>query len=99
MPSIVTMHDAGATPDGVFDMAGNVHEWTLGVYAPYDVERGGELVDPTQPRMVVRGGSWHSQANELRCTARKGLFRETQLTTVGFRCVLPAPNIPTPVDL
>ena len=98
MPSIVTMHDAGATPDGVFDLGGNVYEWTLGVYGPYDPARGGELIDPTQPRLVVRGGSWHSQPNELRCSARKGLFRETQLTTVGFRCVLPAPNVPTPVD-
>jgi serine/threonine-protein kinase len=99
MPSIVTMHEGGATPEGVFDMAGNVYEWTLGVYAPYDPRRGGDIVDPSQPRMVARGGSWHSQPNELRCSARKGLFRETQLTTIGFRCVLPAPNIPTPIDL
>ena len=96
MPSIVTMHDTGATPDGVFDMAGNVFEWTLSAYVPYNPEAGGDVVSSETPRRVLRGGSWHSQVNELRTTARKGLFRESQLTTVGFRCVLPAPEFSTP---
>lgn len=98
MPSIVTMHDGGATPEGVFDMAGNVYEWTLGAYKPYKEDEGGEVSDPTEPRRVARGGSWHSQAEELRTTARKGLFRESQLTTVGFRCVMTSPDIITPPE-
>jgi serine/threonine-protein kinase len=93
MPSIVTMHDGGATPDGVYDLAGNVHEWTLGAFVPYDPKNGGDTTDLAQPRHVVRGGSWHSTPTELRCSARKGLFREAQLTTVGFRCVLPANKV------
>ncbi|MDK1021844.1 MAG: bifunctional serine/threonine-protein kinase/formylglycine-generating enzyme family protein [Candidatus Hydrogenedentes bacterium] len=96
MPSIVTMHETGATPEGVYDMAGNVHEWTLGAYVPYNPKAGGEVTDSKEPRRVVRGGSWHSQAAELRTTSRKGLFRESQLTTVGFRCVLPSPEFHTP---
>jgi len=98
MPSIVTMHEGGATPDGVHDMGGNVFEWTLGAYKPYRADAGGEVSDPTEPRRVARGGSWHSQAEELRTTARKGLFRESQLTTVGFRCVLPSPTLMTPPE-
>lgn len=98
MPSIVTMHERGATPEGVYDLAGNVYEWTLGAWVPYKPETGGDTTDLTQPRRVVRGGSWHSQAQELRCAARKGLFREAQLTTVGFRCTLPAPDFKTPPD-
>ncbi len=98
MPSIVTMHDTGATPDGVFDMAGNVFEWTLSAYVPYDPEAGGDVMSSEKPRRVLRGGSWHSQVDELRTTARKGLFRESQLTTVGFRCVLPAPEFTTPPE-
>lgn len=90
MPSIVSMHDGGATPDGVYDLAGNVFEWTLGAYVPYDPANGGDTTKLDEPRHVVRGGSWHSTPVELRCSARKGLFREAQLTTVGFRCVLPA---------
>jgi len=98
MPSIVTMHDTGATPDGIFDMAGNVFEWTLGAYVQYDPKAGGDITSSKEPRRVVRGGSWHSQPEELRTTARHGLFRESQLTTVGFRCVLPAPEFTTPVE-
>ncbi|MCH8204969.1 MAG: SUMF1/EgtB/PvdO family nonheme iron enzyme [Candidatus Hydrogenedentes bacterium] len=98
MPSVVTMHDKGATPDGVLDMAGNVFEWTLSAYIPYNPKAGGDVINSKVPRRVVRGGSWHSQAEELRTTARKGLFRESQLTTVGFRCVLPAPEFTTPPE-
>ena len=96
MPSIVTMHETGATPEDVHDMAGNVYEWTLSVYVPYNPKAGGEVTNSREPRRVVRGGSWHSQADELRTTSRKGLFRESQLTTVGFRCVLPSPEFHTP---
>ncbi|MDP7639439.1 MAG: bifunctional serine/threonine-protein kinase/formylglycine-generating enzyme family protein [Candidatus Hydrogenedentes bacterium] len=92
MPSIVNMHESGATPDGLLDMAGNVHEWTLDGYAPYEPANGGDGTQSSSPRRVARGGSWHSPPGELRSTARKGLFPETQLTTVGFRCVLPAPG-------
>ncbi len=87
IPSIVTMHEDGMTPEGVKDMAGNVFEWTLDPFVPYGTpkEKAAEV-----PLRVVRGGSWHSSPQELRCTFRKGLFPEAQLTTVGFRCVLPA---------
>ncbi|MBI4559441.1 MAG: SUMF1/EgtB/PvdO family nonheme iron enzyme [Candidatus Hydrogenedentes bacterium] len=88
MPSIVTMHEDGATPEGLFDLAGNVYEWTLDYFLPYDLVRQGNPGATTSPRRVVRGGSWHSTKDELRCTHRKGLFPEAQLTTVGFRCVL-----------
>lgn len=94
MPSVVTMHEAGVTPEGLFDMAGNVHEWTLDAYVPYDPRNGGDNTKATAPRRVARGGSWHSKPSELRTTARKGLFPESQLTTVGFRCALSIPRTP-----
>lgn len=91
MPSIVTMHDSGATEDDIHDLAGNVYEWTLNPFVPYNLKAGGSvLVSKKEPRRVVRGGSWHSPEAELRTSARKGLFPQTQLTTVGFRCVLDA---------
>lgn len=92
MPSIVNMHDTGATPDGVHDMAGNVYEWTLDSYAPYRANAPSPA-QSSDPRRVVRGGSWRSGVNELTTTYRKGLFPETQLTTVGFRCVIPASQV------
>ena len=94
MPSVVTMHDAGATPEGVFDMSGNVYEWTLDAFVPYNPKKnGGDNTQATAPRRVVRGGSWHSPANELRCSHRKGLFPESQLATAGFRCAVWARNL------
>ncbi|HIJ65177.1 MAG TPA: SUMF1/EgtB/PvdO family nonheme iron enzyme [Candidatus Hydrogenedentes bacterium] len=87
MPSIIGMHESGATPDGIQDLAGNVYEWTIDLYVPYDPGKR-RTARPDAPRRAVRGGSWHSNEDELRCTWRKGLFPEAQLTTVGFRCVL-----------
>ncbi|HIA48237.1 MAG TPA: hypothetical protein EYN96_09800 [Candidatus Hydrogenedentes bacterium] len=92
MPSIVTMHDSGQTPEGVFDLAGNVFEWTIDSFVTYN-PKGGPSAQNSEPRRVVRGGSWHSDPLELTATCRKGLFPETQLTTVGFRCVIPASQI------
>ena len=91
MPSMVTMHDDGQTPDGVFDMAGNVMEWTLDPYSSYVLIRMGKREEALmkEPRRVVRGGSWASGEESLVTTARHGLFPESQLSTVGFRCVVP----------
>ena len=87
MPSIVTMHEDGATPDGIFDLAGNVYEWLLDSYLPYAPAHRKKKED--SPRRVVRGGCWQSPPSELRCSFRKGFFPESQVSTTGFRCVIP----------
>jgi formylglycine-generating enzyme required for sulfatase activity len=65
---------------GLFDMHGNVAEWTLdqvdaGFYA--QCAKGGVARAPVQwPRseypIVVRGGSWDDEADRLRSAARRG---------------------------
>jgi formylglycine-generating enzyme required for sulfatase activity len=57
---------------GLYDMLGNVMEWTLDAYAPY---RAGAETNPwvkaDQPYPhAVRGGSWNDPAAMLRCAAR-----------------------------
>lgn len=89
MPSIITMHEEGDSAEGIHDLAGNVYEWTQDCFLPYNPAKRGAAITTGSPRRVVRGGSWHSSINDLRCSHRKGLFAESQLTTVGFRCVLP----------
>ncbi|MBX7257503.1 MAG: SUMF1/EgtB/PvdO family nonheme iron enzyme [Candidatus Hydrogenedentes bacterium] len=89
MPSIVGMHEDGATPDGIQDMGGNVYEWTSDWFLPYDPAKREAAAQSGPPKRAVRGGAWNSPVQELRCSARKGLFPETRLPTVGFRCVLP----------
>ncbi|MDQ1257847.1 MAG: Non-specific serine/threonine protein kinase [Candidatus Hydrogenedentes bacterium] len=87
MPSNVHMHEDGMTPDGIKDLAGNVDEWTRDPFVSYGTD---EAAAANVPLRAVRGGSWHSTPNELRCTFRQGLFPETQAETLGFRCVVPA---------
>lgn len=52
-----------ATPEGAFDLSGNVYTWTLSIYDqerfryPYQSDER-EDVDETGVRRVLRGGSW-----------------------------------------
>jgi len=77
------------TPWGLFDVLGNVAEWTLDAYAPYPGSDA--LEDPTGPgegaTRVVRGGAFRSFPPALRCAARTGTPESYQLPHVGFRVV------------
>jgi formylglycine-generating enzyme required for sulfatase activity len=71
---------AGASKHGVFDMAGNVWEWTSSAYATYDgVQR--------EPKSVLRGGSWGGgDARTERTTNRFRLDGSSRAQFLGFRC-------------
>jgi formylglycine-generating enzyme required for sulfatase activity len=58
---------------GLFDMAGNVREWTSN-------DLGGKTKD-------ARGGSWSAREQRLRTSARYGVAPGKWETDVGFRCV------------
>ena len=75
-------HKVGAklpNPYGLYDMLGNVSEWTLDEYeadsyTTMSTEMAGEVnpwIKPTKllPR-TVRGGSWDDDVNEQRCSCR-----------------------------
>ena len=78
---------------GLFDMRGNVAEWTRDAYAPYpQVEEDTDPVGPAEgSSRVVRGGAWRSFAPALRCAARTGTSRSHQLHHVGLRVVQEIP--------
>ncbi len=57
---------------GLYDMLGNVMEWTLDQYAPYTAAPADKpWVRATAPYPhAVRGGSWHDDDARVTCTAR-----------------------------
>ena len=57
---------------GLYDMLGNVMEWTLDQYAPYKATPAvNPWVRSTEPYpQAVRGGSWNDEATRVTCTAR-----------------------------
>ncbi len=76
---------------GVYDMAGNLREWTDSWYIPYP---GTTLKRETfgEQFRVVRGGSWvHTHLPESRCAARGFVIPDMRHRSLGFRCAKDGP--------
>lgn len=75
---------------GVFDMSGNVWEWTQDCYvgnyrgAPTN---GSARVIADCKRRVLRGGAWNSGPKEITPTYRSAAVPEHKSSTIGFRIV------------
>ncbi|WP_206602850.1 formylglycine-generating enzyme family protein [Leptolyngbya ohadii] len=83
---------AGATPDGIHDLAGNVAEWTSTLYRsyPYSSSDGREQLSSRGER-VTRGGDhvYDSSPEKLTAYYRTGFSRAPDRghRHIGFRCV------------
>ncbi|MBF0382723.1 MAG: SUMF1/EgtB/PvdO family nonheme iron enzyme [Magnetococcales bacterium] len=84
----------GKTPQGLFDMCGNVWEWCQDVWDPgfYRSITKGD-VDPVNAgdsgERVLRGGGFDSFAAQGRCTFRFHAAADLVGRSIGFRLVFP----------
>jgi len=73
---------AGKTREGVFDMAGNVSEWTTG-HCPYPG------TNCAAEWRIARGGAWNSDGRQgVKATRREKNAPEARTADIGFRCAL-----------
>ena len=83
---------AGATPEGVMNMAGNVHEWVSSLYLPYPyVARDGREDRQATGARVTRGGAADTGVASLRTTWRGADVSRNPRSghhNIGFRCAL-----------
>lgn len=75
----------------LYNMAGNVAEWTGSSYDPgayeYVSSLNPNLSLSNEKRKVVRGGSWKDVAYFLRVSSRDYEYRDTARSYIGFRTV------------
>jgi formylglycine-generating enzyme required for sulfatase activity len=90
----VDTFQGGPSPYGVYDVAGNVFEWTLSKWGknwqemeytyPYHPGDGREEIEGSAAR-VMRGGSWFNPAIEAQVWVRARYLAGSRGSNIGFR--------------
>lgn len=87
-----------ANSNGLYDMAGNVAEWTSTVYTEAgilqmsdinpDLQYRAAKEDPySMKKKAVRGGSWKDPAKYIQGATRTYEYQNESRSYIGFRCV------------
>lgn len=76
---------------GIFDMSGNVAEWTLDKYFMFSfyVEKSNPTGSAMGSHKVYKGGSWKDSEGDLNLTERDDEDPRYWSETIGFRCAFP----------
>jgi formylglycine-generating enzyme required for sulfatase activity len=85
----VGSYEAGKSPYGVYDMAGNVWEWVSDWYDPRYYEKSPKR-NPKGPetgtRRVLRGSGWQNETPTVRIFTRVESDPSIRNESTGFRC-------------
>lgn len=74
-----------ANPFGLYDMHGNVAEWTRSDYVPYNMKK---KKTASSDRKVVRGGSWIDHPKYATSYVRQAYLPYQKVYNVGFRIII-----------
>ncbi|MFR9649979.1 MAG: SUMF1/EgtB/PvdO family nonheme iron enzyme [Rikenellaceae bacterium] len=85
--NLIQVEGAGydANPFGLYDMHGNVAEWTRSDYTPYPYNPKSKS---SSEYKVVRGGSAYDRPKVASSHYRKAYFPHQQIFNVGFRVII-----------
>ena len=90
-PPIISVdkYENAVSPYGVFQMAGNVAEWTADWYDQNYYKKAPER-NPKGPekgtQRAFRGGAWVDSTPSVRPAQRNGTDPQTKMNWLGFRC-------------
>jgi formylglycine-generating enzyme required for sulfatase activity len=77
-----------ANPYGLYDMLGNVWQWTADWYGDYAFTPASDPAGPAGGTgRALRGGSWADNSRFLRESEREGALPGDRYDVIGFRCV------------
>lgn len=92
-PAVVGTASQDRTPQGIFDLAGNVREWVADEYrVPYpdcgacQNPRVSASTEGTAGMRIVRGGSFQQEPTATRSAGRSRWKADYLATGIGFRC-------------
>ena len=92
--ALYTMEAKSYNPNdyGLYNMSGNVSEWTNTAYNPASYYLGSTMNpnvdDNSNKRKVIRGGSWKDIMYYIQTGTRHWEFQDTTKSYIGFRNVL-----------
>lgn len=94
----VNQYDAGQSPFGCYDMAGNVREWTSTLWGknwkeaqfvyPYQMDDREDLNAPSTIYRIYRGGAYNDEPGRLGCSSRGYYAPAARDKNLGFRVAL-----------
>jgi len=93
--SNVGRFELGKTPEGVYDLAGNLWEWVADWYDPtyYQFSARDNPKGPSAgPLRALRGGAWNNDSKAIRSSNRAGYAPDARRNDVGFRCAQDGPS-------